>query len=146
MRSIISQLLEQSKSWKKFIQFVGPIVSHLVDIGFYIFCFGIYFIKPLVDSIIQKRQKEAIENKQFMKSRQEYETLLDDIQLLKQSKKNYQQQIKILRQEISWSNDRLTLVEWGKDVTHLDEYRKKLEEEWNRAMRDEEASDTEDES
>ncbi len=143
MRSIISQLSEQSKSFNKFIQFVVPIINNLSNIAFYTFCFAICFVKPLVDSIRHKRQKEAIDNKQLKKLKKEYDTLLEDIQLLKQSKKNYQQQVKILRQEISWSNDRLTLAEWGKDVTPLDEYRNKLEEEWNRAIQDEDDLDPE---
>ena len=141
MKSIISQLSEQSKSFNKFIQFVAPIIYYVIDIGFYIFCFGIYFFKPLVDSINQKRKKEIIAYEQFTKIKKEYETLLEDIELLKQSKKKYQQQVKILRQEIRWSNDRLKLAEWGKDVTPLDEYRKKLEDDWNRALEDEDDSD-----
>ena len=144
MRSIISQLLEQSKSWNKFIQFVAPIIYYVIDIGFYIFCFSIYFFKPLVDSINQKRKKDTLAYEQFTKIKKEYDILLEDIQLLKKSKKNYQQQIKTLRQEISWSNDRLKLAEWGKDVTPLYEYRKKLEEEWNRALEDEDDLDMDD--
>ncbi len=138
MKYIISQIF---KDCNKFVQLVLPILYYLIDFGVYTFCFCTYFFKPLVDSISQKQQKEAINNKQFMKSKQEYDTLLEDIQLLKQSKKKYQQQVKILRQEISWSNDRLKLAEWGKDVTPLDEYRKKLEEDWNRALEDEDDSD-----
>ncbi len=140
MKYIISQIF---KDCNKFVQLVLPILYYLIDFGVYTFCFCTYFFKPLVDSISQKQQKEAINNKQFMKSKQEYDTLLEDIQLLKQSKKKYQQQVKILRQEISWSNDRLKLAEWGKDVTPLDEYRKKLEDEWNRALEDEDDLDPE---
>ena len=139
MKDIISRLLHECN---KCVPLVIPILYPLLDFTIYIFCLCIYFIKPLVDSISQKRQKEAIYTKEFNKSKEEYETLLEEIQLLKQSKKHYQQQIKILRQEISWSNDRLKLAEWGKDVTPLDEYRKKLEEEWNRALEDDDDSDT----
>ena len=45
------------------------------------------------------------------------------------AKKNYPQKVKILRQEISWSNDRLKLAEWSKHIKRLDEYRKKLEDD-----------------
>ena len=138
MKHIVSQILSECN---KFVRLIIPILYSLVDISIYTFCFCTYFFKPLIDSISQKRQKNKIENKQFMKSKQEYDTLLDNIQLLKQSKKKYQQQVKILKQEISWSNDRLKLAEWGKDVTPLDEYRKKLEEDWNRALEDEDDSD-----
>ena len=141
MKDIISRILHECN---KCVQLVVPILYSLTDIVIYTFCFCTYFFKPLIDSISQKQQKNKIDNKQFMKSKQEYDTLLEHIRLLKQSKKKYQQQIKILRQEISWSNDRLKLEEWGKDVTPLDEYRKKLEAEWNRAMQDEDDSDKDD--
>ena len=140
MKDIISQIFHQCN---KFVQLVIPIVYLIIQFGIYTFCFCTYFFKPLVDSIPQKQQKEAIDNKQLNQSKQEYDTLIDDIELLKQSKKKYQQQIKILRQEISWSNDRLTLAEWGKDIT-LDEYRQKLEDEWNRALEDEDDLDPDD--
>ncbi len=138
MKDIISQIFHECN---KFVQLVIPIVHLIIQFGIYTFCFCTYFFKPLIDSISQKRQKNKIENKQFMKSKKEYDTLLEDIILLKQNKKKYQQQVKILRQEISWSNDRLKIAEWGKDVTPLDEYRKKLEEDWNRALEDEDDSD-----
>ena len=141
MKDIISRILHECN---KCVQLVVPILYSLTDIAIYTFCFCTYFFKPLVDSILQKHKKEVIDTKQFQKSKQEYETLLEDIQLLMQSKKNYQQQVKILRQEISWSNDRLKLAEWGKDVTPLDEYRKKLEDEWNRALQNEDDSDKDD--
>ena len=121
MKDIISRILPECN---KYVPLVVPILYSLIDFGLYAFCFCTYFFQPLIDSILQKRQKTKIDNKQFNKSNKEYETLLEEIQLLKQSKKNYQQQI-------SWSNDRLKLAEWGKDVTPLDEYQKKLEEEWN---------------
>lgn len=41
----------------------------------------------------------------------------------------------------SWHLDYLTLVEWGKHVTSLSEYRRKVKDEWNRAMQDEDDSD-----
>ena len=140
MKDIISQIFHQCN---KFVQLVIPIVYLIIQFGIYTFCFCTYLFKPLVDSIPQKQQKEAIDNKQLNQSKQEYDTLIDDIELLKQSKKKYQQQVKILRQEIRWSNDRLKLAEWGKDITPLDEYRKKLEEEWNRVLEDNDDSDSE---
>ena len=44
----------------------------------------------------------------------------------------------------SWPLDYQKLSEWGKDVAPLDEYRKRLEEEWNRALEDEDDLDMDD--
>ena len=134
MKDIISQIFHECN---KFVRLVMPVVHYLIYFGIYIFCFCTYFFKPLLDSINKKHQKEAIDKKQFNISKQEYETLLEDIQLVKQDKKKYQKQVKTLRQEISWSRDRLLLEKWGKDGTSLDEYRKKLEDEWNQVLDDE---------
>ena len=78
MKDIISQFFHECN---KFVRLGVPIIYNLVDIGFYIFCFCIYFFKPLVNSISQKQQKEIIDSKKFMKSKQEYDTLLEDIQI-----------------------------------------------------------------
>ena len=144
MRSIISQLLEQSKSWNKFIRFVAPIICHLVDIGIYTFCFCTYFFKPLVDSISQKRHKQQIINANLTEYQKEYSNLKEQIERLKLVKQYYQKEVKILKQMKSWHLDYETLSKWGKDVTPLDEYRKKLEEEWNRAMQDDDDLDLDD--
>ena len=44
----------------------------------------------------------------------------------------------------SWHLDYEKLSEWGKDVAPLDEYRRKVEDDWNRAMQDEDDLDPED--
>lgn len=133
--NILYKIFQQLKLRRESIQFI-------VDISITIFCFLICFFKPLRQSIIQKIQKRSILNRQLFELQQEYDILQEKMKCLKQSKKKHQQQVKTLRQEISWSTDFLTLSKQGEDVTYLEEYRRKLEAEWNRCM--EEDSDAED--
>ena len=141
---MISQLLEQSKSWNKFIQFVAPIIYSVINITIYIFCFCIYFFKPLVDSISQKRQNQQITNANLAECQNEYTNLKEQIERLKLVKQYYQKEVKILKQMKSWHLDYETLSKWGKDVTPLDKYRRECEDEWNQAMQDEDDSDKDD--
>ena len=141
MKDIISRILYECN---KCVQLVVPILYSLTDIAIYTFCFCIYFFKPLVDSISQKRHKQQIINANLAEYQKECINLKEQIESLKLVKQYYQKEVKILKQMKSWHLDYLTLVEWGKDVTPLDEYQKKLEDEWNRAMQDEDDSDKDD--
>nr|YP_009306229.1 hypothetical protein [Derbesia sp. WEST4838]AOP19133.1 hypothetical protein [Derbesia sp. WEST4838] len=123
------------------------IIPSIATICLYIICVSICFFKPLMRSNIykgQNQQDNQIDKQSIDNTHTEYKSLLEEIQLLKQRKKHYQQQVRTLREEIRWSNDRLLLQKWGKDVTELDKYRKKLEDEWNRALQDEDDSDKDD--
>ena len=138
MKDIISQIYQECN---KFVQLVIPIVTYILDFGIYTFCFCIYFFRPLVDSISQKRDKQEIINANLTEYQKEYSNLKEQIERLKLVKQYYQKEVKILKQMKSWHLDYETLSKWGKDVTPLDEYRRKVEDEWNRAMQDEDDSD-----
>ena len=141
MKDIISQIFYQCN---KFVQLVVPILYYLIDFGLYTFCFCLYFFKPLADSINQKRQKQKIRNANLAKYQKESMNLKEQIERLKLVKQYYQKEVKILKQMKSWHLDYQKLSEWGKDVAPLDEYRQKLEDEWNQAMQDEDDLDRED--
>ena len=141
MKDIISQIFHECN---KFIQLVRPIVHYVIYFGIYTFCFCICFVKPLVDSISQKKDKQEIINANLTEYQREYNNLKEEIERLKMVKQYYQKEVKILKQMKSWHLDYETLSKWGKDVTPLEEYQKKLEEEWNRAMQDEDDSDKDD--
>ena len=138
---MISQILQECN---KFVQLVIPILYSVIDISIYTFCFCIYFFKPLVDSISQKRHKQQIRNANLTEGQKEYINLKEEIERLKLVKQYYQKEVKILKQMKSWHLDYLTLSKWDKDVTPLDEYRRKFEDDWNRAMQDEDDSDKDD--
>ena len=138
MKDIVSRILPECN---KYVPLVVPILYSLIDFGLYIFCFCIYFFKPLVDSISQKRHKQKIINANLTEYQKEYMNLKDQIERLRLVKQYYQEEVKILKQMKSWHLDYETLSKWGKDVTPLDEYRRKVEDDWNRAMQDEDDSD-----
>ena len=139
MKDIISQIFHECN---KSIQSVVPILYSLIDSGLYTFCFCIYFFKPLADSISQKRHKQEIRNANLDKYQKESMNLKEQIERLKLVKQYYQKEVKILKQMKSWHLDYETLSKWGKDVTPLDEYRRKVEEEWNRALEEDDDSDS----
>ena len=141
MKDIISQIFRECN---QFVQLVIPILYSLIDISIYTFCFCICFVKPLIDSISQKKDKQQIRNANLTEYEKEYMNLKEQIGRLKLVKQYYQKEVKILKQMKSWHLDYETLSKWGKDVTPLEEYQKKLEEEWNRAMQDEDDSDKDD--
>ena len=141
MKYIISQILHECN---KCVQLVVPILYSLIDISIYTFCFCIYFFKPLVDSISQKRDKQERINANLTEYQKESMNLKEQIERLRLVKQYYQEEVKILKQMKSWHLDYETLSKWGKDVTLLDEYRQEVEDEWNRAMQDEDDLDPED--
>jgi hypothetical protein len=98
----------------------------------------------LVDSISQKRYKQQIINANLAEYQKESMNLKEQIERLRLVKQYYQEEVKILKQMKSWHLDYETLSKWGKDVTLLDEYRREVEDEWNRAMQDENDLDPED--
>ena len=138
MKDIISQILHECN---KCVQLVVPILYSLIDISIYTFCFCTYFFKPLVDSISQKRDKQERINANLAECQNEYTNLKEQIERLRLVKQYYQQEVKILKQMKSWHLDYETLSKWGKDRTPLDEYRRKFEDEWNRALEDEDDLD-----
>ena len=118
------------------MEILYKIIQLIATISIYIICVIVCFFKPIFQSNQYNKQNQQV-NKQCMADvHKEYNSLIDDIQLLKQKKKYYQQQVRTLREEIRWSNDRSLLQKWGKDVTQLDKYRQQLESEWNRALED----------
>lgn len=141
MKDIISRILHECN---KCVQLVVPILYSLTDIAIYTFCFCTYFFKPLVDSISQKRSKQQIINANLTEYQKESMNLKEQIERLRLVKQYYQEEVKILKQMKSWHLDYETLSKWGKDVTLLDEYRQEVEDEWNRAMQDEDDLDPED--
>ena len=139
MKNIISQIFYQCN---KCVQLVVPILYYLIDFSLYTFCFCLYFFKPLADSISQKRQKQKIINANLAKYQKEYTNLKEQIERLKLVKQYYQKEVKILKQMKSWYLDYETLSKWGKDVTPLEEYRRKVEDDWNRALEEDDDSDS----
>ena len=141
MKDIISRILHECN---KCVQLVVPILYSLTDIVIYTFCFCTYFFKPLVDSISQKRYKQQSLNANLTEYQKESMNLKEQIERLRLVKQYYQEEVKILKQMKSWHLDYQKLSEWGKDVAPLDEYRRKVEDDWNRAMQDEDDLDPED--
>lgn len=131
MKDIISQIFRECN---QFVQLVVPILYSLIDISIYTFCFCLCFVKPLINSIGQKKGKQEIINANLTEYQKEYSNLKEQIERLKLVKQYYQKEVKILKQMKSWHLDYETLSKWGKDVTPLDEYRRQVEEEWNRAL------------
>ncbi len=110
---------------KKLCQTAVSLILISWDIFIFLYCFISIFFKPLTESLKNKRYK--------------FKSIKDEVKVLEKKKMTLMKKVKNLREEVAWSRDYLYLTEKCQDTKYLDEYRLKIEKNWDLAMEDEDS-------